>query len=137
MQQNAVNSLRAEISALIARDMLPQHQANVRAIVDVLLQLNAALEAEADLRESLKENDVLYSGPIRPMPMPGVGTLRDNQGRMFRYLLECYEYGFVTAGDLPDVVRDRLPPPVKRTPPSANNPVLDHPKGQLDDDNWI
>lgn len=135
MQQGAVDSLRTEISEMITRDMLPQHQANVRTIVDALLQLNAAFEAEADLREFLRENDVVHSTVIRPMQMYGVGTLRDSQGRIFRYLLECYEYGFVTAGDLPDVVRDQIPPPVKRTPPPANNPVLDHPKSRLDD-NW-
>ena len=119
MQQNIVGKLRSEVSNAIARDMLPQHRANVGAVVDALLQLNAALEAEADLRETLNENNVSYISVMRPMPISGFGTLRDSQGRIFRYLLECHEYGFVAASDLPDVVRDKIPPPAK----PASKPV--------------
>lgn len=113
MQRDIVGKLLGEVSNAIARDMLPRHRANVGAVVEALLQLNAALEAEADLRETLNENNVSYMSVMRPMPISGFGTLRDNQGRIFRYLLECHEYGFVAAPDLPDVVRDQIPPPVK------------------------
>lgn len=113
MQRDIVDKLRGEVSTAITRDMLPQHRVNVGAVVKALLQLNTALEAEADLRETLNENNVQYISVIRPMAISGLGTLRDNQGKIFRYLLECYEYGFVAASDLPDVVRDQIPQAVK------------------------
>lgn len=133
MQQNIVNKLRGEVGEAIALDVLPQHRANVCAVFEALLQLNTALEAEADLREALSDNNVPFTSVITAMPLRGFSTLRDNQGRVMRYLLECYEHGFVAASDLPDVVRDEIPPLVKRTPPHAK--PVSNPKNRLDD-NW-
>lgn len=107
MQRNIVAKLAAEVGSAIARDLAPHHRANVVAVFDALLQLNTALEAEDDLRDSLQEHGVAYSGSIRPMPF--TGTLKDGNSRIMHYMKECYEYGFVERNQLPDVVRDRIP----------------------------
>lgn len=115
MQRGIVNRLRGEVGNAIAAELLPQHLANVKAIVDAAIQLSVALQAEQGLRDTLIERDVPFTAVLRAMPLPGF-NLRDDQSRLSRYLVECYEQGFVKAGDLPDVVRDRLPRKVKPQP---------------------
>lgn len=118
MQRKIVAELAAEVSGAIARDLVPHHRANVVAVFDALLQLNTALEAEDDLRDSLYEQGVMYSGFIRPMPF--TGTLKDGNSRIMHYMKECYEYGFIERKQLPDVVLDRIP---KREPAPAVRPA--------------
>lgn len=117
MQRDIVTRLADEVSREIATDVLPLHHANVRAVAAALLDLNTALEAEAELRDVLRENGVMYSGVIRPMPVTGVGTLRDDQGKTMRYLLECFEYGFLADHELPDVVRSKIVVKIKKIAP--------------------
>lgn len=128
MQKGIVADLRGVVGMAIATDLLPQHKANVARVAETLIQLSAALEAEAKLRDDLFVNDVPYSAVIRPMALPGVGRLSDNQSRSFRYLLECETYGFVKAADLPDVVRAQIPPPAKPMPAQAL---------AVDPDGWV
>lgn len=117
LQTAVVENLIDDASRVICADVLPQHQANVRRVFEAALELNTALEAESDLRASLYENGIRYSGTLRPMPLLGFGTLADGQSRVSRYMAECYEFGFVAARDLPDIVRDRLPPPPAKAAP--------------------
>lgn len=119
MQRQIMDDLRAEVGKAIATDLLPQHRANVKAVAAAAIQLSAAMETEAALRTALYDNNVPDCGILRPMTLPGVGLLRDNQSRIFRFLLECHAYGFVKAADLPDVVRAQIPPPAKPAPALA------------------
>lgn len=116
LQRGIVADLRAEIGQAIAADLLPQHKANVLAVVEAALTLSTALQAEAELRDTLTENDVPSCGIIRAMPLRGF-DLRDGQSTLSRWLLECLEHGFVKAADLPDIVRDRVPPKAKPAAP--------------------
>lgn len=120
MQKSIVDNLRAEVGTAIARDLLPQHSANVAAVIDAAITLSTALQAEQELRDTLTELGIPFSSVLRAMPIPGF-NLRDDQSRLSHYLLECYEYGLVKSGDLPDVVRERLPKKVKQTPKPAAN----------------
>lgn len=115
MQRQIVDGLRSEIGTQIATDLLPQHRANVKAVIAAALKLNQAVEAEAALRDSLIQADVPFSGVIRPMGINGF-TLRDNQGRLTRYLLECEAEGFCDASDLPEMVLRQIVPRAKPTP---------------------
>lgn len=126
LQRRIVDEIQAQVGKAIAIDLLPQHKANVTAVIEALLHLNAALEAEAELRETLNDEGVMYlQGGIRPMPLGGVQTLANNQGRIFKYLMECYEHGYIKAADLPDVVRDAIPPPAKPEPKQVARPNPD------------
>lgn len=121
MQRQIVDELRGEVGRQIATDLLPQHRANVAAVVKAALQLNVAVEAEQSLRDTLNANDVPYTSVIRAMPLNGFllrGGLLDGQGRLCRYLLECEREGFCSASALPDVVRAQIPPKAKPTPPA-------------------
>lgn len=103
-----------------------QQAENVSAVIEALLQLNTALEAEAELRQTLSDEDVWYQqAGIHPMPLNGFQTLANNQGRIFKYLMECYEHGYIKAADLPDVVRDMIPRPSKPEPKQAARPNPD------------
>lgn len=68
LQREVLSDLRSEISGAIARDMQPQHVENVRRVAAAALALEAALAAEAGLRDELYQNGVLHSSEIRPMP---------------------------------------------------------------------
>ena len=100
-QKSIVAALTAEIGKSIAIDLLPQHRANVAAMVQAIIQLNAAAAAESDLRESLYQNGVPYSSCITPMIFPGFGLLRDPNSRASGFLLECVERGFLSVSELP------------------------------------
>ncbi len=115
MQRGIVGKLHAEVGNAIASEFLPQHTANVAAIVEAAITLSTALQAEQELRDTLTENDVSFSSILRAMPLPGF-SLKDDQSRLSRYLLECHEFGFIKASALPDVVRERLPRKAKPTP---------------------
>lgn len=123
MQKAIVDRLCAEVGNAIATELLPQHTANVAAIVEAAITLSTALQAEQELRDSLTEQGVPFTAVLRAMPLPGF-NLRDDQSRLSRYLMECHEYGFVKAADLPDIVRERLPRKAKPQPriaaPAAN-----------------
>lgn len=131
MQRDIVEKLRYEIGAAIASQCLPQHKANIAAIIDAALTLATALQAERELRDELTENGIVFSSVLRAMPIPGF-DLRDDQSRLSRYLLECEEQGFCKAGDLPDIVRERIPPKTKRTAP----PATGNSGAWLDSDEW-
>lgn len=109
-----MESARYEVGKAIACDLLPQHRHNVSAVIEAALALSTALQAEAELRNILTEHGVPFSSVIRAMPISGF-DLADGQSKISRYLLECYEHALIGAGDLPDVVRDRLPPKARPT----------------------
>jgi len=116
MQKRIVDQLRGEVSNAICRDSLPQHRANVAGVIEAALALCTALEQERELRDSLEDAGVLHSGSIRPMPIGGFGRLADDQSRISKFLLECHQFGFIDAADLPDVIRDRIPSKAKAQP---------------------
>jgi hypothetical protein len=115
LQRNILESARHEVGSEISLELLPQHRDNVSAVIEAAIRLSTALQAEAELRNILTERGIPFSSVIRAMPIHGF-DLADGQSRLSRYLLECYEHALIGAGDLPDVVRDRLPPKVKSTP---------------------
>jgi hypothetical protein len=119
MQKNIVSELAADVGKQIATALLPEHKANVSAVIVAVLKLAEALEDESALYQALFDSCVPTCGVLRPMPFTGVGLLRDSQSRITRYLLECEEYGFVRAADLPDVVRAQIPPKAKPVPVQA------------------
>ena len=119
LQRGIVSKLRAEVGKAIATDLLPQHRANAQAVARAVFQLNAALEVEHDLRETLNQNGVPYSSCIRPMPFPGFGLLRDPTSRAAAYLLEAYEYAFITPAELPDNLKPFAAAKKRKPMPSA------------------
>lgn len=106
MQKNIVAELRAVVGKEIAIDLLPQHKANVAAVFKALIQLNAAAQTHFDLCDSLHQNNVPSSGYIRPMSIPGLGLLSDKFSRASMFVLEAYEYDFITLAEVPDGLKE-------------------------------
>lgn len=121
LQKRAVADLRSEVGKAIAIDMLPQHKANVAAVIKAVFQLNAAMEAEANLRTALYDNDVPYSSYIIPMPFPGFGLLRDPNSRVSNFVIDCFSRDFITLAEVPDKLREwaraKKTGPVRATAP--------------------
>lgn len=106
MQRQIVDELRGEVGKAIAIDLLPQHKANVAAVFKALIQLNAVAQVHFDLCDSLNQNNVPSSGYIRPMPIPGLGLLSDQYSRASTFVLEAYEYDFITFSEVPDNLKE-------------------------------
>lgn len=109
IQRARLADLTDEISKEIALECLPEHQANVAAIVGALLKLESALAAESKLRDDLYGNGIAYQSYIRPMPLRGIGLLSDHQSAVSRYLLECLENGFIAKRDIPESLHKYIP----------------------------
>jgi hypothetical protein len=112
MQRAIVANERTRVSREICAELAPRHAANVAAVARAALALAEAVAAEAALRGELEANGVEFAGYLRAMPINGF-KIDDSQSRLSRYLLECHEYGFLEASDLPAVVRKYIPPKAK------------------------
>lgn len=112
MQRAIVANERTRVSRQICHELAPRHAANVAAVARAALVLAEAVAAEAALRDELHGNGVEFAGYLRAMPINGFNP-QDSQSRLTRYLLECHEYGFLDASDLPAVVRQHIPPKAK------------------------
>lgn len=112
MQRAIVANARTKVSREICADLAPRHAANVSAVARAALVLAEAVAAEATLRDELEANGVEFAGYLRSMPLHGF-KVADSQSRLTRYLLECHEYGFLAADELPAVVRQHIPPKAK------------------------
>lgn len=119
IQRQRLTELTGEISKEISLEALPQHQANVAAIIGALIKLESALAAESGLRDELYHNGIAYQSHIRPMPVRGIGLLSDHQSAVSRYFLECLDHGFITKRDLPDCLHKHIPSRAETTQPTA------------------
>lgn len=117
LQSRTVDALAGEVSRAICADLLPTHQANVRAVIAAALSLAECCRVERDLREELQENKVFYTSTLRPMPLRGF-FLTDahgeaQHGQLARFLLEAVEFGFMAESDLPQSLRPFVQPKAK------------------------
>lgn len=100
-QRTIIEALRCEVSRAISQEMKPAHVANVRAVYDALLNLDAALQAEHALRDTLFAEGVLYQSNIRPMNLPKLGMLSDSNSRASSWALDALDHGYVELKELP------------------------------------
>lgn len=100
LQREVLANLRAEVSRNCIAQVLPTHREMVRNIVDCLVALDMAVTAEHELRNKLHQGDIVF-GDLRPMPMPKLGRLSDENSRASAYLIECFEYGFIGLDEVP------------------------------------
>lgn len=114
LQKQVVEGLRAEVSRAICADLLPTHQAHVRAVALAAIGLADHVRAEWELRDRLAQNGVL-SGHLRPMPLRGFNLTEPNS-TISQFLLEAERYGFIQAADLPEHVRQWIPPAPQAAP---------------------
>ncbi len=126
-QRRIVADLKSDRDKTIALDHLPAHMANVTAVIEAALTMAAAVQAERELRDDLMERDVQFSSVITAMPWNGF-DLRDPNAKLTAYLLECVERGFCKPGDLPEIVRESIPPKAKPTP---------KPTARVKSDGWL
>lgn len=115
IQRETMTALQVEVSRRIIAELMPRHRELVREIAKRILDLDAALSAEHDLREVLAERDIRL-GELCPMPLSYHGLLRDPYSRAAGYLIEACARGFLDLDDLPENLRElarakKAPPP--------------------------
>jgi hypothetical protein len=113
MQRSIVANERSRVSREICADLAPRHAANVAAVARAAVALAEAVAAEAALRRELSDNGVEFAGHLRAMPIKGF-LIAEDYSTVSRYLLECSEFGFLAADELPAVVRKRIPTTASR-----------------------
>ncbi|NKE64517.1 hypothetical protein RAMLITH_01680 [Ramlibacter sp. RBP-2] len=114
LQKQVVEGLRAEVSLAICADLLPTHQAHVRAVALAAIGLADHVRTEWELRDRLAQNGVL-GGHLRPMPLRGFNLTEPNS-TISQFLLEAARYGFIEAAELPEHVRKWIPPAPQQVP---------------------
>jgi hypothetical protein len=127
LQRQVVEQLRGELHAKICRDLAPKHIEIVREIVKRLIDLDAALMAEADLREEIFHVTGLHG--LTPMMVGNIGLLRDEYSGSAHYLIECANRGYLKKSELPERLRGRVP--------SQDHPAPTVQKRRADPDGWI
>lgn len=105
IQRGVVAGLQVVASRRIIGEVLPRHKELVQRITKCIMDLDAALSAEHDLREALFERDIRL-GELVPMPLSYHGLLRDPHSRASNYLIEACARGFLGLGELPENLRD-------------------------------
>jgi hypothetical protein len=95
LHKETVRRERARASAAVCARLSPRHQAIVARIAAALTELSAALVEERELRDELNRGGVIFSGRLRPMPLPSVGTLDDPNSAASRWLSDARSHGLV------------------------------------------
>lgn len=131
MQKAVVEKLRADVGKAIATDLLPQHRAIVTRIADAVFQLDAALQAEHDLRDALYENNVPYSAVLRSTQMPGLGRLSSPSSRVSGFVLSLYEDDLIPLSKIPEKLK-----PWAKARKHKDPPAVAPTKANADADGW-
>lgn len=126
IQRRIVEDIRGELHAKICRDLAPKHAELVREIAKRLIDLDAALMAEHDLRDEIFHGTGLHG--LTPMMVGNLGLLRDEYSLTASYLIECVKNGFLKKSELPEHLRGRVP---------SQDPAPTVQKRQADPDGWL
>ncbi|SEO37380.1 hypothetical protein SAMN05216404_11928 [Nitrosospira multiformis] len=101
LQEQVVMDKRSAASLEVVERFRPVHHENVRKIVAKLKELDEALTAEADLREGLSLAG-FAAGGLTPMCILELGSLKDPNSCVYRYLMEAFREGFIDQSELPE-----------------------------------
>ncbi len=107
IQRGNVEDIRCELHAKICRELAPKHAVLVREISKRLMELDAALTAESDLRDSIYQGTGLHG--LQHMGVGALGLLRDEYSTAACYLIECAKHGYLKKSELPEHLRGRVP----------------------------
>lgn len=126
IQRQVVENIRGELHAKICRELAPKHAELVREIVKCLIDLDAALTAEADLRDEIFLGTGLHG--LTSMMVGNLGLLRDEYSGTANYLIECAKRGYLKKPELPEHLRGHVP---------SQQPTPTVQKRQADPDGWL
>lgn len=114
-----VNGEETAASRIVCEKLAPEHRAIVGAVAKSLIQLGRALEVERAFRENLNDSGVKFSGYLRPMPVPGLGLVTDNSGRLAAWFKDAIEHELIDVGDIPADWREKWSAESWRRPAAA------------------
>lgn len=126
LQRQVVEHARHKWHQQVCHDLQPKHAELVREIAQRLLELDAVLTAEADLRDAVYQKTGLHHH--KPMGLAGFGLLREDWSRPAVYLIEAVQAGYLEKSDLPKYLHGRLPIPA---------PAAIKPRQAADSDGWL
>ena len=107
IQRQTVENIRAELHKKICRELAPKHAELVREIVKRLVDLDAALTAEADLRDEIFQATGLNG--LTTMLVGNLGLLRNKYSVAAGYLIECVKRGYLKKSEVPEHLHDLVP----------------------------
>lgn len=126
IQRQNVENIRGELHAKICREQAPKHAELVRTIVKRLIDLDAVLTAEADLRDEIFQGTGLHG--LTPMMVGNLGLLRSEYSATSHYLIECVKQGYLKKSELPEHLRGCVP---------SQEPAPAVQKRLADPDGWL
>ncbi|PTR14469.1 hypothetical protein C8R31_106142 [Nitrosospira sp. Nsp2] len=101
LQEQKVMDKLSAVSVEVMERFQPAHRENARKVVSKLKELDEALTAEAELREGLYYAG-FATGRLTYMGIRELGDLRDPNSRVYRYLMEAFQEGFIDQSELPE-----------------------------------
>lgn len=107
IQRQTVENICGELHTKICRELAPKHAEIVRTIVKRLIDLDAALTAEADLRDEIFQGTGLHG--LTPMMVGNLGLLSNKHSGTSSYLIECVKRGYLKKSELPEHLRGCVP----------------------------
>jgi hypothetical protein len=113
LAEQRLNTIRYKVSKDICSKLKPQYDQLVRNIGTAMIALNGAMVAEREFFERLFLADVA-NGELIAMPIPRLGTLKQQSSIMTAYFGELLERGIITAEEAkkaglhPDIVAMKI-----------------------------
>jgi len=106
-QKKILNSVRHVVSREIAKSVKPRYEAIIRDMCIKWCELGKFVIQERDLRESLNDNDIAFTGEFTAMPIYGVGDPRVYNSRFSGWLIEACKFGYFKSADIPKLFKDQ------------------------------
>jgi len=104
-QQQILQDVQSEISKKIAEQTKPEYEAIIKAMCIKWCEMGELAIREINLRESLNDNRILFTGVFTAMPVR-IGDPRVYNSRFSAWLLECCKFNYFKFDDIPAEFRD-------------------------------
>jgi len=105
-QKKILDNVRSDISRTIATKVKPKYEDIINNMCIAWIELGKYVIQERDLRESLNDNDIAFTGEFTAMPIYGVGDPRIYNSRFSGWLIEAVERGYFKSADIPKEFKD-------------------------------
>jgi len=105
VQEKRLNHVRLEISRKIAKRTKPEYQKIILDMCTKWCELGELIVKEKNLRESLNDNQISFTGEFTAMPTR-LGDPRVYNSRFSNWLLECCKFNYCKFDDIPAEFRD-------------------------------
>lgn len=101
IHQQRMSQLRGLLSRKVCEDLQDEHRHLVSKVIEAVIALGLAREAEANFRHKLDAGNVSHAGHLRPMLFASGDLPVSVHSRIAAFLTECIEHQFLDRKAIP------------------------------------